>query len=493
MNKIISILIIIIIITALIVLAIYLSGNSGNSGNNNPTPTTTLPPSTTTTPFQYYPYTEDCGLSDSKPCYNDMTCNDGTCMCNTDEDCSLNGECTDGKCICRDPWVGQNCESLQFKESSGEANWGCKENPNQQGTGGPILSDGTPAGCWTSWGGGIIFCDEDKKWHIFASTILPSWKQGCTKMGNSYPTYPEGGLLCFSSNSRLGHGVSDTPTGVFIPVKPNEDQSGFVECTYEESINALEEVTGYAHNVMPLKVPQKWQDRYDYKYIIKIYNGQRLIASNDLISWVAVGWGDNTQNIGFVINPKNGDLYSMDRDGNVKICTSPDLKNWSPVSQLYLNSKQFFNYPEDPNMYIDINGNFHTFWHLIENYPEDNADECENTIVAAHVFMKVEYNDSNEITSYGEWKTLQTPKNSEDNIRNFQPYTNKVFLGNDNFSSHATLERPWVMQDENGKLLFLATATIAIPKCGTCCYNYKGCANCKYCNADFTLIRELKH
>jgi len=101
--------------------------------------------------------------------------------CVSSLDCSLNGECSSGTCICDPGWSGPSCGNLTLTETD------------------PTLGHAWSNGSW-SWGG-LPLQANDGTWHLFYS----QFERGC-------------GLYDWSTNSRIVHAVSPSPTGPFVDV-----------------------------------------------------------------------------------------------------------------------------------------------------------------------------------------------------------------------------------------------------------------------------------
>ena len=97
-------------------------------------------------------------------------------ICESVDDCSLNGVCLNSKCVCDNGWKGRHCDLLNL--DSVDYNKGYK-NESQ-----------------ASWGGNAIY--EDGKWHLFVA-----------EMANGCP------LNEFGSSSQIIRSESDSPDGPF--------------------------------------------------------------------------------------------------------------------------------------------------------------------------------------------------------------------------------------------------------------------------------------
>lgn len=123
--------------------------------------------------------------------------------CQTDMDCSLNGQCAATVCRCDPGWRGADCGVLNL-------------GPTQSNTVGsgqiyPALGSNT-----SSWGGGIVF--RDGQYHLYVS-----------EMANHC------GLATWGTNSFVRHAVSETVDGMYRPA---------------ETV-----IEAWAHNAMPWVTP----------------------------------------------------------------------------------------------------------------------------------------------------------------------------------------------------------------------------------------------
>ena len=101
--------------------------------------------------------------------------------CDTDEDCSFNGDCVNKICQCYPAWKGNHCAQLNILPTN-------KTSGYQNFEGGMNVS---------SWGGSVIL-GKDGKYHMYAAEMA-SW---C-------------GINAWRPNSILIHAISDTPTGKY--------------------------------------------------------------------------------------------------------------------------------------------------------------------------------------------------------------------------------------------------------------------------------------
>jgi hypothetical protein len=74
-------------------------------------------------------------------------------------DCSLNGACHGGVCQCHAAWTGDRCQTLALEPASLTAGYR------------HVFADGTNA---SSWGGSVLWSEEDKLWHMWAAEMVNS-------------------------------------------------------------------------------------------------------------------------------------------------------------------------------------------------------------------------------------------------------------------------------------------------------------------------------
>ena len=79
--------------------------------------------------------------------------------CTTALGCGLNGVCSAGTCHCRSAWTGDHCQTLALEPASLTAGYH------------HVNADGTKA---SSWGGSVLWSNEDERWHMFASELVNS-------------------------------------------------------------------------------------------------------------------------------------------------------------------------------------------------------------------------------------------------------------------------------------------------------------------------------
>ena len=97
-------------------------------------------------------------------------------------DCSLNGACVDEKCVCNAAWKGAQCDVLAFTAAPRRAGY------NRRGS--------RSSNNISSWGGGALFSEVDRKWHMWVAEMT----EHC-------------GLNAWQSNGRIVHAVSDDEHG----------------------------------------------------------------------------------------------------------------------------------------------------------------------------------------------------------------------------------------------------------------------------------------
>jgi hypothetical protein len=74
--------------------------------------------------------------------------------CSTALDCGLNGVCKSEVCECRPAWKGEHCQTLSLLPASLDAGYRHKSASGQS---------------ISSWGGAVLWSDEDNLWHMFAA------------------------------------------------------------------------------------------------------------------------------------------------------------------------------------------------------------------------------------------------------------------------------------------------------------------------------------
>ena len=105
-------------------------------------------------------------------------------------DCGLNGACRAGACVCRPAWTGRRCQSLALQPALLEAGYH------------HVTADGKNI---SSWGGSVLWSDEDSRYHMWSSEFLHS----C-------------GLGSWTINSQVVHSTTEHLERPFVraPINP---------------------------------------------------------------------------------------------------------------------------------------------------------------------------------------------------------------------------------------------------------------------------------
>jgi hypothetical protein len=384
--------------------------------------------------------------------------------CDSDLSCGLNGVCsassdsgTTGVCICDRPWTGESCERLKFRAVSMPQGYGMA--PNK-----------------TTWGGNILAAAG--AYHLFASAMT----NGC-------------GLGDWSSNSRIEHAVSTTPTG---PYK-------FAQVA----------VPTWAHNAAPIALPG---GSYAIVHIgtgSGKVNGGRHCTPNGTTATTEVGTELST---GGTKPPRGSRIHiSASLDGPwlpllndtlpTSDCDNPapwvhpnssifvacgraikgNLINvwradqiWGPWSFVTGLNHTAWPKPKPPGkwedvfIYTDKRGHWHALWHAFY-LNEGHRSSCVNSTVSAHSFSLDGYT----------WHAGAT-----------QPYDTQVQVLDPAADSGtqtitvSTRERPKLLFDEHGQMTHLVNGVSGASQCEAG-GPPSACTNCKLKYWDYTLVAPL--
>jgi len=366
--------------------------------------------------------------------------------CNTDVDCSLNGECTMvhgnvGVCLCDKPWSGEACDTMKFLPVSFPQGYGMA--PNH-----------------TVWGGSSILDPKTDLYHAFISSMT----NGCP-------------LSTWTQNSRIDHAVSKKITG------PYE----FVDVA----------IPTWAHNSAPVALKDGSFAIFHIGTGTGSPNGgkncsQGVASQETAVPWVshpgveAAGSTIHTSRslegpwspllnstLGGCNNPapwvhRNGTIFLV--CGNTMLRAEDIAGPWASAGSFSHSGGPRGTF-EDPYLYTTSRG-----WHLLYHVYDVHADrtQCVNSTVSAHVFSVDGHT----------WHTAAS-----------QPYSTQVAV-NDSASGEvktitvATRERPKLHFDtKTGQMTHLFNGVCSATACPE--GPATGCVDCKYASWDYTLVAPL--
>eukprot|EP00039_Didymoeca_costata_P021107 m.343446 g.343446 ORF g.343446 m.343446 type:complete len:381 (-) comp22832_c0_seq1:24-1166(-) len=356
--------------------------------------------------------------------------------CKDDLDCSLNGECTRGLCECRSPWNGSACDSLVFLPT-----------PINRGYGGQNKA---------TWGGSVALGD-DGLYHMYVAEIV----NNCS-------------LHLWTSNSRCSHVVSSTPLGPYSFRNVALD----VWCTNPAIVtqrdNSTKKLSWFLFSMgggtprKPvqncsngsgiLKTPSEDEEAYEVSAL--------HVASSPDGPFEYVNLTiDNCNNPSPLVHP-NGTWYL--------VCHHYDLYKadsykgpWTQVPT-ELGPLPNGDGAEDPYIWIDEMGNWHSLFHASRRGSDDTNCEAghSGSIVAAHIFSKdgLVWNQS-------------AP----------EPFTNVIALEGGKDEIVATRERPKLIFNSKG----IPTHLISGISAGASSCAPTPCINCKYSTWVMTNVSPL--
>lgn len=359
--------------------------------------------------------------------------------CSSDLDCSLNGLCQNGACLCDKPWFGAECALLDVLPVNFPQGYGML--PNQ-----------------TTWGGGILVeeVEDHKVYHLYVVRMT----NNCT-------------LEHWTSNSRVDHAVSDSPTGPFrfldvaIPVQSHNP----MPVRLPDGTFAIFHIgfgTGDINGGTDCNNNSGSESRYDLDQRMESELAELgAMGSTIHVSSSLYGpWSPLNNTLGKCNNPAplvhpNGTIF-VGCNHNALLRAESLAGPYEEVARFPGSTPDGYTL-EDPQLYLDHRGHFHIIHHAYKLFP--NASNCENDIVASHSYS----------VDGIDWHLSKIP-----------PYGTELKLVNGKSITLATRERPKPLI-QNGQMTHLVQSACGVPNC----YSNTGCVNCKYKNWDFTLVMPL--
>lgn len=261
--------------------------------------------------------------------------------CTVDEDCSLAGVCTaDGTCACDAAWTGDRCARLNLE-------------PAEQ----IDLYDREPA--TSSWGGNVVFSEEDNMWHLFFAEFLN-----------------ECGLGSWETNSVVAHAVAPTYSGPFKrlpgvvqeafhhnPSVARAPDGTFLLYSIGNGSQTPKDCRGTALSESASDAPQAGIITVSYSNSV---NGPWTTLPDPVLEGRDGEWD------AFVTNPsvyifENGTVLMAYRGGfhpwHVGIAVAD---SWRGPYRRTSDSPVFEDVNEDPGLFRDKRGNFHMLTHYFK-------------------------------------------------------------------------------------------------------------------------------
>jgi hypothetical protein len=338
--------------------------------------------------------------------------------CAIDEDCSLNGECQTGSglCACDAGWTGATCGLLNVL-------------PMQVGASGMNELNKSPPS--SSWGGSVVFAEEDGLFHMFFSEILAhcpmaNWQ---TNSACFHATAPSAlgpfanksqviGAWCHNAIVRLTQDAQG-PLFMLWHIGDGKEEGRVVQCSnvtappaqprparsgagytnfFSYSRSVWGPWTAWPDNVLPGGSPGSWDESVVNMAPFPLANGTVLLGYR----------GSNAQHI-----EKLGVAIGA---------------NWSgPYHSLSPSAPIINASGEDPFLWVDRRGHFHMLFHSFAT-------------TGGHAFARA---------LPGPWTLSETP-----------PYNSTITWGNGTSIAYAERERPELLLSPTGTPLVLYTAVL---------------------------------
>jgi hypothetical protein len=357
---------------------------------------------------------------------------DGPCL--SDNHCSRNGACSadTGLCACSPGWTGPRC--AQFDAL-----------PTDPADGFNDLAAGI-----SSWGGSVVFAEEDNLFHLFYSSILGV---GCT-------------LAQWETNSACFHATSTSPQGPFANesmvlgafchnaiirraadktfllyhIGDAAEPSGVVNCTGEvPPPSAPLRAGSIGFNTLSYST-SVWGPWTPLGY--SILNGSGVGGDWDNTITNLAPWPMPDGSVLTAFRGKN----NVDHVEQIGIASAPSWRGpYAPLSAKPLFADSEFNATgEDPFLYVS-NGTVHIIFHVCCPGVKVNGT-LDTTIVAAHAFAPMGKN---------------LGKGSNWYLSPEQPYSLNVTYANGTLATVARRERPQLYFDpDSGAPRVLTTGVV---------------------------------
>jgi len=306
--------------------------------------------------------------------------------CSSHFDCSLNGKCVSGRCYCNPGWKNSKCSELNLLPQKPDYIPAYGYEPNV-----------------TSWGGNIIYDEKTEEYHLFVSEI-------------------PGGLREWTKKSRIIHGVSNDPLGVF-------KKKDVV-------------LPAWAHNAAPVLAPENYDGNKTLPwFVFHIGQGNLHAASNPNGPWIKLPEFGGCNNPAPMFH-NNGSLY-VACPGRILRAICAHMGIWEQVSEIkypYIYGNGMPGITEDPFLFMDPNNNWHFITHRY-NTSQGYPDRYGEILVSGHAFSE------NGI----DWK-----------FSSEQPYPNYRVYGDNTRKYFATVERPKLVFNKGGWPAYLVNGVSPI-------------------------------
>eukprot|EP00730_Choanoeca_flexa_P003214 TRINITY_DN11330_c0_g1_i8.p1 TRINITY_DN11330_c0_g1~~TRINITY_DN11330_c0_g1_i8.p1 ORF type:complete len:433 (+),score=36.90 TRINITY_DN11330_c0_g1_i8:215-1513(+) len=350
--------------------------------------------------------------------------------CQSDIDCSLNGECVEESCRCFSAWGGSDCGVLQFKPSVQPAAYGYDPNV-------------------TSWGGNIVYYNST--YHLYVTEVV-----NC-------------GLCNWRSNSQVTHATSDNIDGPYIkqdvalPIAAHNPEIVLGRDENNETIFVLFHIFG-ATGQAPQPCAAS-NEKHLPQHLL-----QPPAANGDVVhmSHSPTGpWTAYPLNVG-CNNPapmqhRNGTWYLICNGGTFHMYRADNFSGpYEHVVDLPSSAPNTGTW-EDPFLYMDHADN----WHVLAHSWDHGDAACNDSAVSGHYYS----------ADGLEWTATST-----------HPYGHQVQFADGSSHIFSTAERPKMFFDACGQPTHMTFGVDPHQNCTNYC---SACKTTVGFDDTYTLLRPL--
>ncbi len=345
--------------------------------------------------------------------------------CSRDEDCNLNGVCG-GVCVCDPGWRGPTCGLLNLLPLQVGAS-GMNEIPTS-----------------SSWGGSVVYAEEDGLFHMFFSEILEHCPMSDWGTNSA----------CFHSTSASAIGPFSNKSQVIgawchnAIIRESRDDIGKLYMLWhigdgKEGSRVQKCGGGGDGGVLPPQPPALGSGYSNYfSYSRSVWGPWAAFGENVLPGGTSGSWDENVVNMAPFPLP-NGTVLLGYRGSDAKHVEKLGVAiggNWfGPYHRLSINGPIINASGEDPYLWVDKRGNFHMLFHAFAT-------------MGGHTFAR-EYS--------GPWTLSDVP-----------PYNVSIQWNNGTHIVYAERERPELLLDATTGAPLVLYTSVLLPYSNTTGWGY---------------------